>query len=99
MRSRTLVIAGAMTLTFGACSEPTIPNYNSPTVEARRARHFTPANRKNLAFMTSLLSALPASRPCWPASCEGVGELNRGGCDLFHTGDAGVERRFPTGLL
>jgi starch-binding outer membrane protein, SusD/RagB family len=34
MRSRTLVIAGAMTLTFAGCSEPTIPNYNSPTVEA-----------------------------------------------------------------
>ncbi|SPP95526.1 protein of unknown function [Bradyrhizobium vignae] len=27
---------------------------NSPTVEAPRARLFTPANRKNLAFMTSL---------------------------------------------
>ena len=34
MRSRTLMIAGAMTLTFGACSEPTIPNYNSPTQDA-----------------------------------------------------------------
>jgi hypothetical protein len=34
MRSKTLMIAGAMTLTFAGCSEPTIPNYNSPTVEA-----------------------------------------------------------------
>ena len=35
MRSRTLMIAGAMTLvTFGACSEPMVPNYNSPTQDA-----------------------------------------------------------------
>jgi hypothetical protein len=34
MRSKTLLIVGAMTLSFAGCSEPTKPNYNSPTVEA-----------------------------------------------------------------
>ena len=34
MRPGTLLVVGALTVAFAACSEPTIPNYNSPTVEA-----------------------------------------------------------------
>src|SRR5690349_13862727 len=56
MRSRTLMIAGAMTLTFGACSEPTIPNYNSPTQDAAAA---DPSALQLLA--TGILSQLRGS--------------------------------------
>jgi starch-binding outer membrane protein, SusD/RagB family len=56
MRSRTLVIAGAMTLTFGACSEPTIPNFNNPTVEAAAS---DPSSLQLLA--TGILSQLRGS--------------------------------------
>ncbi len=56
MRSKTLLIAGAMTLTFGGCSEPTVPNYNSPTVDAAGA---DPSALQLLA--TGILSQLRGS--------------------------------------
>ena len=34
MRSGTLLVVGALALTLPSCSEPTVPNFNSPTVEA-----------------------------------------------------------------
>ena len=56
MRFKMLLGAGAMTLTFGGCSEPTIPNYNSPTVEAAA----TDASSLQL-LATGILSQLRAS--------------------------------------
>lgn len=81
--------AGPSLLWCACCASAVLANSvrNSPTVEARRARLLAPANRKNLAFMTSLLSALLA-RPALAGVCKEVGAINRGGCDLFHTGAA-----------
>lgn len=56
MRSGALMVVGAAALAFVACSEPTIPNYNSPTVEAAGA---DPSSLQLLA--TGILSQLRAS--------------------------------------
>ena len=56
MRSGILLVVGAVALAIPACSEPTVPNYNSPTVDAASA---DPSSLQLLA--TGILSQLRGS--------------------------------------